>query len=473
MPRRKHQRGTFAVMTVVLVLIILYFCGLVVDLGRMYNRKVELQTAADTIALAAAVKLNGTTEGVDAALLAAEQVSENLLYEYNNSAVAWSQNAIKFGTLPGGDTWLDADTARQSTNAPKLFYVRVDTSSLDPSPGTVSLWFLHLLPSVRLTALVNSKAIAGRESINVMPLAICAMSETRGEARGTELVEYGYRRGVSYNLMKLNPNGTADGANYLINPLAPPGVAGASVMARMDVVRPFVCTGTLAMPTLAGGTVSVELGFPLESVFEQLNSRFNDYTDPCDPDTAPPDTNIKEFTYSTAFPWMSKPPTGQSAETREYNNKLMTIADIPADQIPSTTTGGMYGPLWVFAKAVIKDNGYQVPEPDSGYNKFAVSNWSTLYTPGAQQAKSSPTYPSTPYTQQLEPPVGRTGVGNRRVLNVPLLRCPAPSNAPPNAEVLAVAKFFMTVSATADDLHAEFAGLAPPKTLVGHVKLYP
>jgi hypothetical protein len=62
---------------------------------------------------------------------------------------------------------------------------------------------------------------------------------------------------------------------------------------------------------------------------------------------------------------------------------------------------------------------------------------------------------------------------NRRVLNIPLLRCPVLAGSPVAAEVLAIGKFFMTVPASDHELFAEFAGLAQPSSLVGQVELYP
>ncbi|MGH8855675.1 MAG: pilus assembly protein TadG-related protein, partial [Telluria sp.] len=123
---------------------------------------------------------------------------------------------------------------------------------------------------------------------------------------------------------------------------------------------------------------------------------------------------------------------------------------------------------------VVKDGKYVEgsPEPAAGYTRFAASSWPSLYTPGAQQLKSGQTYPLTPYLEKIEAPAGAKGVANRRVLNVPLLRCPVPSGAPTGAEVLAIARFFMTVSATNVDLHAEFAGLAPQHSLAGQVRLF-
>ncbi len=473
-PQLHDQRGAFAVMTVVLILVIVGFCGLAIDLSRMYNRKVELQTAADTIALAAARELDGTVAGVTRARTAATRAAINIFYDYNKSSVEWSEDALSFGARPDGDTWVDPESAAQSSRAASLFYARVDTRQLDAKHGEVPVLLMSAFSSIGTTSQVGSVATAGRVSIDIMPLAICAMSDSAGEARGTELVQYGFRRGISYNLMKLNRGETSKGANYLVNPVALPGTTGTALMARMDVMRPFVCTGTLAIPTLAGGNITVEPDFPLDSLYEQINSRFGSYTEPCDQHTAPPDTNIKQFNFSTEFPWMAKPPTEQSAESRIKDNRLLTIADLPASEIPATATGGMYGPLWVYARAVVKDAKYVEgsPEPAAGYTKFNASNWSTLYTPGAQQVKTGQSYPSTPYVEKVEVPTGLSGVANRRVLNVPLLRCPVALGSPTTAEVVAIARFFMTVSATSTDLHAEFAGLAPSNSLAGQVRLH-
>jgi hypothetical protein len=475
----KFQRGAFGVMTAVLLPVILALCGLAIELGRIYNRKAELQTAADIIAFSAAAKLNGTIEGIAAAKAAAAQAASRLQYAYSASSIEWSEEAIRFSARPDGETWLDAGAAATPANAPTMFFARIDTDKLEGEPGVIRTLLLRIFPSVPESTQVNSLAVAGRSSVNVTPLAICAMSGVPAGERGTELVEYGFRRGVSYNLMKLNPDGQTSGANYLVNPVAFPGVPGSSVRERMDVVRPFICTGTMAIPTLAGGKITVESDFPLTSLYPQLNSRFNSYTAPCISSTAPPDSNIKQFNHATVFTWMDSTPTAQSAESRAYDGKLLTVADMPAIDISATTTGGMYGPLWVYTRPVIKDSKYieGAQEPATGYNRFTAADWQTLYTPGAQRVKSGQSYPSTPYTttSHIEAPTGATGVANRRVLNIPLLSCPIVSGGESvfGADVVAIGRFFMTVSATDTAVYAEFAGIAHPASLSGEVELYP
>lgn len=468
-------------MTAVLLVVIFGFCGLAGDLARMYNRKAELQTAADVIALAAAAKLDGTDTGIQNALDAAAKAAASLSYNYNSSPVTWSNNAISFASAPYASSWTDASSA--TGNARDLFFVKVDTNQLDPSHGHVDLIFMPILSANQTSAQVNSRAVAGRATISVLPLAICAMSPTEGQARGSELVEYGFRRGIDYDLMQLNPNGTTQGANYLVNPVAPSGTTGTSIMGRIDVIRPFVCTGTLAIPpfklatpSASGGTLTVEPSFPLSSVYAQLNSRFGTYTSPCTSTNAPPDTNVKQYVYANTLTWMNNVPTKQSAEPRTTTTALMTLPDLAPADILDSTTAGMYGPLWLYAKPALY-SAYTPgsPEPASGYPTFGTTDWPTLYPKGTPAIKSGSTYPSpTPYAALTSPPPGGVkGIANRRVLNIPLLRCPLPAGSPVAAEVLAIGKFFMTVPASDHELYAEFAGLAQPSSLIGQVELYP
>lgn len=473
----RRERGGFAVMTAVLIIVILGFCGIALDFSRMYNRKAELQIAADAIALAAAAELDGTEPGVGRALTAAaEAAARNPLYDYSASISEWSDSAIKFSAAPSGSPWLEAGEAKGK--AGNLFYVQVDTGRLDARHGRVSMLLLPVVSSSMTVAHIGSRATAGRSTVNVLPLAICAMTDTPltpGVPRGQELVELGFRRGISYNLMRLNPDSKSAGANFLINPLAPPGVAGTSVMSRLDVIEPFLCTGTMAMPGVTGGDITVERNFPLASVFQHLNSRFGSYTAPCTADNAPPDTNVKAYTPDT-MSWMTDKPKGQSAEEKSTDTKLFTLAELGPSEIPADTTANLYGPLWIHAKAAryasYVSNGKV--EPAGGYATLdADKDWSALYTPGSPKLKG--TYPSSgPYKAFTSgPPGGLKGVADRRVLNVPLLRCPVPTGGPASAQVLGIGRFYMTVPATETDLFAEFAGLMRPGTLVGQVELYP
>lgn len=475
---RLRQRGSIAIMFIASLLVIFGFFGLALDLSQVYNRKIEMQNVADTVAIAAALELNGTTSGVTKALQKASErfftlpgtTVGGVSYHYSLRTMEWSESAIEFGPTPQGP-WSPVGEAL--TRPAGLLYAKVDTRGLDSSYGEVDTLFIDILNPEIGSASTSARAVAGRSAIKVVPLGICAMRPEAGRNHNNsgELEEYGFRRGVAYDLMQLDPDGGAVGKTYLINPLIPPGATGSAPVIDARTAAPFVCTGKLAMARVTGGEIAVQSPFLLGDLFNHLNSRFDQYTAPCAPLTAPPDINIKEYKLNaTDLPWMTKLPSGQSAARLQADGKLWTV--VGPDGTPTDTTAESYGPLWTFAKAA-KYLGYSssAPEPASGYATFTPSDWGTLYNPGKPTAKSYPS--STPYgatsgTNYLEPI--NKGMKHRRVLNVPLLSCPVTGN---RATVLGIGKFFMTVQASATSIHAEFAGLTPEQAIGSEVKLFP
>lgn len=476
-----QQRGAIAIMFVLMLIVMLGFCGMALDLGQIYNRKIEIQALANAVALSAARELNGTSAGVAKALSKAASAAQLLRYQYNGLPFDWSETAIKFSSTSSSGGWLDAGAA---TFAPGgLLFVKVDTADLNSPIPEVRTIFMSVLSSSQSASGVRASAIAGRSSIDVMPLAVCAQSPNPAVSRanpGTpgnfELVEYGFRRGVAYNLMRLNA-GAITAENFVVDPITPPGGAGSSSNTSPAMVGPFACSGTLAMPRVTGGAISVARPFPLASLVNQLNSRFDQYTgELCNPNGAPPDANIRSYVY-TGIPWMSTAPGGQTAAESTSGGNLWTVADpLPA---PATNTTAMYGPLWSFARAVPYSSYTPgAPEPVAGYTPFSPSSWPILYKPGVPVATGTyPTGTATPYraiagSSFLAPSAAhKPGVRNRRVLNVPLLACPVGAGANASATVLAIGRFFMTVPATATSISAEFAGVASEQSLGGQVEL--
>lgn len=472
-------RGAITIMFALLVSILIAFFGFALDLAQVYNRRAELQNVAAGAALAAARQLNGTSAGVAAALASASATASALKYSYNQT-VSWNNAAISFGATASGN-WVDAANAQAAPSG--LLFAKVDTSALDASLGTVNLFFMKALSGTLASISTGATAIAGRASIRVAPLAICAMSTSAAAPRtnppGTvELVEFGFRRGVSYDLMQLNPNNSTP-ANFVIDPLDPPGTVGADANTWPATVGPFACTGTLSMGRVTGGAITVASPFPLASLYKQLNSRFDNYADNlCSPNGAPPDRNVREYAYGTAIPWMNTTPGRQSAKSVSIaNTKLWTVAD-PLPDTPGTAAAD-YGPLWIHAKAVSWATYAASPtEPANGYATYNTGTWSTLYNPG--QPTANGTYPNglaTPYKQAAgvnfvaPSAIHQPGIANRRVLNVALLNCPVAGAGVTTATVLGIGRFFMTVQATDTSLVAEFAGAVPEQSLGGPVEL--
>jgi Flp pilus assembly protein TadG len=471
---KARQGGTIAVMFIAVFMVIMGFAGLALELSQLYNRKVEMQSIADAIALAAARNLNGSPAGINAAMTAAAQTAALFSSGYGKFPISWSPSAISFSTSPDRyGTWVDSGTA--AGMSAQMFYVRVDTSQLGGAPGTVQLILMPALSSSLSSIEMNSTAVAGRSVLDVTPLAVCAMSASAASSRpnsggNNELVEYGFRRGVSYDLMRLNPSAATPPApvNYVVNPIVLPGATGAAADTSVSTVGPYICAGAVASPRLLGGEVPVSSSFPIGSLYQQLNSRFDQYTgNLCDFNGAPPDRNIKAFVY-TSIPWVNTTPLdGQRAAESTPGNTLVTIADLA----PPGGTAKQYGPVWTYARAV----QYAATPPAGGYTAFATGAWPNLY--GGQTSVGYPGGVSTPYTAVSGvnfsgPNITHRPITGRRVLNIPLLSCPVPAGTNVSATVLAIGRFFMTVPATSTNLYGEFAGAVPLANVTGEAELF-
>jgi hypothetical protein len=481
---RCRQAGAFAIMAVPLMLLMVGVCALALDLGQIYNRKVDLNGFAKAVALAAARELNGTAAGIASARARARETAERFKYHYFNygTSFTWNDAALTFsaGSSRSG-AWVDG------ASPAGLYYARVDTSRLDSASGQVNTFLIWILSPSRHTIQMSDTAVAGRKQIAVTPIGICAMDPTPAVARtntgapATELVQFGFRRGISYDLMQLNPNDTSP-VSYLVNPVVAPG-AGSSTF-DTSMIGPFMCAGAMWVPRLTGGAVRVSplpSSAPLTGLHDQLNTRFDDFSAAqCDPYGAPPDYNIKAYTYGTTggAPWMVPATGSAAATTTTTRGKLETIADLPT--APAGTTAGSYGPLWTYAKAVKYPSYVSLgsPEPASGYATFSTGDWANLYKLGPTASgypSYGPPYTATSGNNYRAPSNADLAISTsqRRVLNIPLLSCPVPAGSNVPATVLGIGKFFMTVPATANTLIAEFAGTIAEPSIPGLVELYP
>lgn len=480
LPRRRSQAGSIAIMFSGALFLFFALLGFSWDLSRAYNRKIEVQQLANAAALAAAHELNGTAAGITNAKNKASASVRRLAYNYSTLA-PWSDDAISFSDSLTGE-WVTLDVA--TSNPQGVKFVKIDTTALGYAVSHVYTIFMNVVsPSASLN--MSATAIAGPSQLAAVPFGICAMSPNAATARlnpgsatpspappNTELVEYGFRRGVGYDLMNLNPNGTT-AQNFMISPIS--GVMDEAT------VGAFICTGSMVARGIVNKSVTVARGFPIADLYKHFNSRFDSYpAGACSPNSAPPDANVKAYDRSVAgaVPWMSPVPGTQSARSLASGGELWTVADpLPA---PSSNTAGDYGVLWSYAKAVPYSS--YVPgamEPSGGYVPFGVSDWKTLYDPGRPAATASyPTSSSapTPYwatsgANFQAPPTAshRPGIRNRRLLYVPLLECPVPGST---AKVLAIGRFFMTAPATSTSLYAEFAGIASENTMGTQMELY-
>ena len=477
--RRRAQSGAVFIMFAGALVILLAFVGLALDLARLYNRKMELQTVADTVAMAAALELNGTAPGITNALQrGAERFIPTdtgaLTYDYGGRSLVWTDSAMTLSASPAGP-WKNIADAKAKPDG--LLYVKVETARMDPKYSQVQTIFMQLFSRSSVNS-TSARAIAGHSALNITPLGICAMREERQRDHKGELEEFGFRRGIVYDLLALSRTPASAGDTFLINPMP-----GTSAQTAMSAIAPFVCSGTMAMGRVTGGKVVVSSPFPLASLYEQINSRFGIYgssANACTARSAPPDANVKAFSFDAGTPWMGTTPAGPAAAGLVSSGRRWTIAG--PDNTPPGTSAAQYGPLWSYARAARYSASVTgAPEPAQGYSTFAPSDWATLYTPGGPAESLTTPYPSaantpTPYwfnsgSTFFKPPSdGGKSLRERRVLNLPLLACPVTGS---QAQIVGIGKFFMTVPATASTLYGEFGGLIPEQSLRTQLELYP
>lgn len=480
-----RQGGVFAIMYAIILLPMLAMVGLALDLSMMYARRHEMQSVADGAALAAARALDGTTTGIAAALASAQTIATQSQYRFLNPVtVGWADNALRFGASATGP-WLTSSEVN-STQAATMYFARVDTDRLDAALGQVYISFMRVT-GIGAVQSARAHAVAGRRDSMIAPLAICALAPQAvghrpnggGAAAYEEVLEFGFRRGLSYDLLNLNPN-SHTAVSYVFNPAA---LQGSIANDLTDAVRPFVCTGAAPAPPIAANTLlAVRSPFP-SALMGELNARFSPYptNTACTQYSAPPDANVFDF---RAWYTSSPPATPNPSATAFWLTgvKRVTVADLP--NTPAANSNS-YGPLWSFARPL----KYDLANGVATATKFTKNDWGILYPVVSGSA------PSTTFAGILPPYLGAmppaeaaalpfkavpknsanqsiVGLPFRRVLNVPLLACPV--TTPSSATVLGIGRFMMTTKAgtATAAIHAEFGGVTTYGALAASAVLY-
>jgi hypothetical protein len=473
------ELGSAAVPFVIALPVMLGMMALALDLSYQYTRKSELQQIADGIALAAARELNGTNAGVTAAKNKAYLVAKDSLYGFH-SAIIWNPDALSLATGVDG-VWKDVSSISSDAAAAGLLFAKADTSKLsglDSAPGTLDTLFAGILGMASATTL-NALAVAGPTTVQATPLAICALDLNLAGTRinpgaANETTEYGFRRGVSYNLLDLSPAFTTPQV-YLANPVDAGSATNNVAHFGAAYVKQFFCNGTMAYRSVQANSKLHVIPLTLD-IKDWLNARFNDFTtgDHCDKNLTPAgDIDIREYTGNYSYWYMGAPtaayPAYARSTLRTVGTGKVTFPDLvatdpgnPAPAIPQD-----FGPLWTYSRPV-----------PSGGGSFSFADWPKLYTAGGVSVPAGDTslYPATgfPYQNSNHRVPVAGGTKERRVLNIPLLNCSAGNPGSP-ATVVGIGRFFMTAKATSTPIAVipgEFAGIAPDGLASGSVALY-
>ncbi|SFF92697.1 Putative Flp pilus-assembly TadE/G-like [Duganella sp. CF458] len=521
-PKHYQQRGAVAVMSgLLLMLVLIPVSGLVLDLGHLYIVKTELQNMSDSAALAAAKDLDNSDAGLNKAVASGKALALKNRYDFGSTLTLQDAN-FRFAASPDGPWYT---LAQSLGNANGRTFVEVNTKD-GGSSGTaqsINTWLMRIAGNNSTSTF--GAAVAGRFVNTVTPIGVCAIDPTRRNASYdygtfTELVEFGFRRGVSYNIFELGSLGGASSDPYQINPVNSPPNTCSSANSSANVTAPFMCVGNSAVLPTGIGQVYTNTGMT-SSLDKALNSRFNDYSggSQCDPASAPPDKNVKEYlpgSGNAPADWQDSgtttQPTQQSISTSgtpklpQYSLPHEATASAPTKVWPSTvstrvttpTTYPEYGAMWSYTPAVQSD-GTTAITPAQANGTIGTNTIGTdklMYgrkTGTTADYINAATYPTSigagftsdhaaPYNQAsgatFLAPAGRPGVEDRRILNIVLIDCrsaPVGSASCGVMTAVGIGKFFMQkkadFSGSPKKLDVEFTGLVQPVPS-SEVKLY-
>jgi len=451
------------------LIVLLAAGGLVVDLGHLYVLKSELQNGADSGALAGAKEIDMTSAGVLRAANKAIAFAGKNKYDFASDLTLDFTN-VAFASGPDGP-WVSVGDAQGSPSG-KTF-IKVDTGNKSVST--------YLMGAAGIPTITTSGvAVAGRFVVDITPLGLCAIDPiNRLGARLTspvlpavpeqELLEHGFRRGMTYDMLRMGPIGGPSDP-MLLNPVDSPPTACQPSHSSANFTAPFLCQGNSAVANNAT-EVYANTGVSVGPVEKALNSRFNQFPggSPCSPVSAPPDSNIRQYVFSDGT---NGPARYMEPDQGEQSQPYDDTSGFPLPSTSATTVGV----LWTYSrplKATGSVGSYAAGAP------FDVSDWSSLYDAGL--AASS--YPeASPYAQTSGPyfqaPTVNAGTAHRRLMNLAIIDC---STATSNAmsckrlPIVGVGRFFLqqqvNLSGAGAGLFVEFAGLIEPVPN-SEIKLY-
>lgn len=511
---KSRQHGAVAIIVALSLVVLIGMLGLVIDLGHLYVTKTELQNAADAAALSGAKELDRSLAGVNRARDRAIEAASKNKYNLNATVVTLTAADLFVGSCPDDGTCAMVPINNVTTDA-----AAADKTFLKADTGRKSLntWFMHVMPGALSSTATFGMAVAGRYVVNIAPIGVCAIdpaNPTRDHAG--ELLEYGYRRGMGYNILAVNDakKGLA-GLSQVplwINPIDVPPNACDPSNSSDSTLRPFICAGE-SSSIVDGGSVYINTG--VQSSQERfLNSRFDKSSsfgnNRCDATNTPPDSNVKQYTApgsGGAVP--ACPPNSSDARcglprdwTQPGSNvepAMQTVALNPATpgvpvgypNVPSNTAD--LGALWTFSRAV----RYNGSASGNVGTAFGTSDWgpagggANLYKLDADTTANG--YPTTagsgfptgtqpaPYNQPsgkyyASPTNYPPGLSGRRVINVAIINCDVAAGGSGSCRtmpVIAVARFFMTVEAAFPaNFGTEFAGVVDTGQIPRDVRLY-
>ena len=188
--RRNSERGVTLIFVAVLLVVLIGFIALVVDVGKMYKVRGELQNASDAAAHAAALSLDGTRAGIAQARERAKEYAA--MHDANRTGVALTDADIIFGHWDTPTrTWTPLGT--DPMDALAVNAVRVVDHRSQATGDPVVLHFAPLLGVSRANEHTDAIAIAGgpmSECGFPMVVADCTLNQALGDGTCAHCMTY-------------------------------------------------------------------------------------------------------------------------------------------------------------------------------------------------------------------------------------------------------------------------------------------
>lgn len=462
----QRQRGAVALLFGLTLVVLMAAGGLVLDLGHLYVLKSELQNGADSAALAGAKEINLTEDGITNAAAKAVAFAQENKFNFSTDLTLDNSN-IFFAGDPDGP-WLSVGDAQ--ANPSGLTFIRVDTGDRE-----VPTYLMGVAGIATVTT--KGVAVAGRFVVDITPIGLCAIDPVnRLNARDLlppstdkELLEHGFRRGMTYDMLRMGPIGGPSDP-MLLNPVDSPPAACAPNHSSANFTAPFICQGN---STVANNATEVyaNTGVSAGPLEKALNSRFNLFGggSPCQADTAPPDSNIRQYTFDGNVDYMNP---AQIAQSQPYD-------DTSGFPLPSTAANDV-GVLWTYSRPLMATG---TPGNYAAGLPFESSSWNALYQ---DTLAATGAYPAgtdqSPYSQSSGPyfqaPTVNPGTARRRLMNLAIIDCSAETSNAMSCKrlpIVAVGRFFLqrqvSLTTSPKGLFVEFAGLIEPVPN-SEIKLY-
>ncbi|HLG99411.1 MAG TPA: pilus assembly protein TadG-related protein [Bryobacteraceae bacterium] len=207
--RRRGEQGFSLILLTVSLIVIVGMLGLTFDLGRMYITKNELQTFADSAALASVFYMNGTQQGIQAANAMATigPLGSTTPNAFNFGTNAVSNVTVTYASQFTGqyDSYAQASTA--STNSYRFIKVTATAG--------ISLDFLPVLPGIPTVWTATASAVAGQKENDTTNNLAPFMPDGHNMADTTN---FGFTVGQEYTLKWGNGGTTCAGDAGFVDP---------------------------------------------------------------------------------------------------------------------------------------------------------------------------------------------------------------------------------------------------------------